>query len=140
MGCGTRIEGNIVQGISRTLWEEVKFDDKNVTSVDWMTYPILDITETPETIDIVLINHPEIAPTRRRRAVDPAGRGGDRQRDLRRDRRAHPPRAVLAGPGEAGAVVAVKGSTAFEAGSGDPSPRSSRGEGRGEERPVSAGM
>ncbi len=52
-----------MQGISRTLWEEVKFDDKNVTSVDWMTYPILDITETPETIDIVLINHPEIAPS-----------------------------------------------------------------------------
>jgi nicotinate dehydrogenase subunit B len=55
------IEGNIVQGTSRTLWEEVKFDSKNVTSVDWMTYPILDITETPETIDVVLINRPEIA-------------------------------------------------------------------------------
>ena len=57
------IEGNIVQGISRTLWEEVKFDNKNVTSVDWLTYPILDITETPEKIDFVLINHPEIAPS-----------------------------------------------------------------------------
>jgi nicotinate dehydrogenase subunit B len=57
------IEANIVQGVSRTLWEEVRFDRKNVTSVDWMTYPILDITETPETIDIVLINHPEIAPS-----------------------------------------------------------------------------
>jgi nicotinate dehydrogenase subunit B len=57
------IEGNIVQGVSRTLWEEVKFDPKNVTSVDWMTYPILDITETPETIDVVLINHPELAPS-----------------------------------------------------------------------------
>jgi CO/xanthine dehydrogenase Mo-binding subunit len=57
------IEGNIVQGVSRTLWEEVKFDGKNVTTVDWMTYPILDITETPQTIDIVLINHPEIAPS-----------------------------------------------------------------------------
>src|SRR5206468_6472823 len=57
------IEGNIVQGVSRTLWEEVKFDNKSVTSVDWLTYPILDITETPETIDVVLINHPEIAPS-----------------------------------------------------------------------------
>ncbi len=57
------IEGNVVQGISRTLWEEVKFDNKSVTSVDWLTYPILDITETPETIDVVLINHPEIAPS-----------------------------------------------------------------------------
>lgn len=57
------IEGNIVQGISRTLWEEVKFDNKNVTSVDWMTYPILDITETPEAIDFALINRPELPPT-----------------------------------------------------------------------------
>ena len=57
------IEGNIVQGISRTLWEEVKFDNKNVTSVDWETYPILDITETPAKIDFVLINHPELPPT-----------------------------------------------------------------------------
>src|ERR1700739_2892274 len=27
------IEGNIIQGVSRTLWEEVKFDANNVTSV-----------------------------------------------------------------------------------------------------------
>jgi nicotinate dehydrogenase subunit B len=57
------IEGNIVQGVSRTLWEEVKFDSRNVTSVDWMTYPILDITETPETIDVIAINRPETAPS-----------------------------------------------------------------------------
>ncbi|MEN3375286.1 MAG: nicotinate dehydrogenase subunit, partial [Hyphomicrobiales bacterium] len=57
------IEGNIVQGISRTLWEEVTFDSKAVTSVDWTTYPILDITETPEAIDCVLINRPELDPS-----------------------------------------------------------------------------
>jgi nicotinate dehydrogenase subunit B len=57
------IEGNIVQGTSRTLWEEVKFDTKKVTSVDWESYPILDITESPETVDVVLINRPEIAPS-----------------------------------------------------------------------------
>jgi CO/xanthine dehydrogenase Mo-binding subunit len=57
------IEGNIVQGISRTLWEEVKFDNKSVTSVDWQTYPILDITETPEKIEFALIDHPELPPT-----------------------------------------------------------------------------
>jgi CO/xanthine dehydrogenase Mo-binding subunit len=28
-----------------------------------MTYPILDITEAPESVDIVLIDHPEIEPT-----------------------------------------------------------------------------
>ena len=62
-GVRMTIEGNVVHGISRTLWEEVKFDAKTVTSVDWLTYPILDITETPEAIDVVLINHPEIAPS-----------------------------------------------------------------------------
>jgi CO/xanthine dehydrogenase Mo-binding subunit len=34
-----------------------------VTSVDWLTYPILDITEAPQTIDVVLINRPDLAPT-----------------------------------------------------------------------------
>jgi nicotinate dehydrogenase subunit B len=62
-GIRMTVEGNIVQGISRTLWEEVKFNNKTVTSVDWLTYPILDITETPEEIDVVLINHPEVAPS-----------------------------------------------------------------------------
>ena len=57
------IEGNIVQGVSRTLWEEVTFDRKSVTSVDWLTYPILDITETPAEVNVVLINHPELPPT-----------------------------------------------------------------------------
>jgi len=57
------IEGNIVQGISRTLWEETHFDNKSVTSVDWLTYPILDITETPDVIDVVLINRPDTAPS-----------------------------------------------------------------------------
>jgi nicotinate dehydrogenase subunit B len=57
------IEGNVVQGVSRTLWEEVKFDNKAVTSVDWLSYPILDMTEAPETIDVVLIDRPEIAPS-----------------------------------------------------------------------------
>jgi nicotinate dehydrogenase subunit B len=57
------IEGNIIQGISRTLWEEVHFDNKSVTSVDWETYPILDISEVPETIDCVLIDRPDLPPT-----------------------------------------------------------------------------
>ncbi len=57
------IEGNVVQSLSRTIWEQVRFDRKNVTSVDWNTYPILDIADAPETIDIVLINHPELPPS-----------------------------------------------------------------------------
>jgi nicotinate dehydrogenase subunit B len=57
------IEAGVVQGASRALWEEVKFNNNNVTSVDWLGYPILDITEAPEAIDVVLIDHPEIPPS-----------------------------------------------------------------------------
>jgi nicotinate dehydrogenase subunit B len=56
------IEGNVVQGTSRALSEEVAFDRARVTSVDWLSYPILDITEAPETVDIILLNHPELPP------------------------------------------------------------------------------
>jgi CO/xanthine dehydrogenase Mo-binding subunit len=57
------IEGNVIQGISRTLWEETRFDNKSVTSIDWLTYPILDITDMPEAIDFVLIDKPDQPPT-----------------------------------------------------------------------------
>src|SRR5207248_700828 len=57
------IEGNVVQGLSRTLFEEVRFDREKVTSVDWLSYPILEIRDAPEAIEVVLINRPEIAPS-----------------------------------------------------------------------------
>jgi CO/xanthine dehydrogenase Mo-binding subunit len=55
------IEGNIVQGVSRTLFEEVRFDASNVRSVDWISYPILEAMDAPESIEIVTINRPELA-------------------------------------------------------------------------------
>jgi nicotinate dehydrogenase subunit B len=54
-----QIEGCIVQTLSRTLHEEVKFDRSRVTSVDWLSYPILTFPEVP-TIDVALIDHPEL--------------------------------------------------------------------------------
>jgi CO/xanthine dehydrogenase Mo-binding subunit len=36
------------------------FDRDNVTSVDWATYPIIEMGDAPETIDIVLINRPNV--------------------------------------------------------------------------------
>jgi len=57
------IEGNVVHGLSRALLEEVRFERDRVTSVDWLSYPILEIGDTPEVIDVVLINRPEIAPS-----------------------------------------------------------------------------
>lgn len=62
-GLKQTIEGGLVQGISRTLLEEVRFDREQVTSVDWLNYPILDIKDAPETIEVVLLDRPEMAPT-----------------------------------------------------------------------------
>jgi len=56
------IEGNVVQAVSRALWEEVQFDAKSVTSTDWLSYPILDMTEAPESVECVLINRPAMNP------------------------------------------------------------------------------
>jgi nicotinate dehydrogenase subunit B len=33
-----------------------------VINTDWLSYPILNIAEAPETVDIVLINRPELPP------------------------------------------------------------------------------
>src|SRR5437868_4338333 len=40
-GLKNQIEGGILQGMSRALVEEVKWDDKRVTSTDWETYQSL---------------------------------------------------------------------------------------------------
>jgi CO/xanthine dehydrogenase Mo-binding subunit len=45
------------------LSEEVAFGRAKVTSVDWASYPILDITEAPEEVAILLISRPALPPT-----------------------------------------------------------------------------
>jgi nicotinate dehydrogenase subunit B len=62
-GLRMTIEGNIVQGASRALFEEVMFDRDKVTSVDWATYPILETMQAPETVDVVMVNLPSERPT-----------------------------------------------------------------------------
>jgi len=58
-GLKNQIEGNIVQGVSRALMEEVKFDWTGITTLDWRSYPVIRFPEVP-TIEIVLINRPEM--------------------------------------------------------------------------------
>ena len=60
-GVRNQIEGNVIQGISRALKEEVTWNDHQVTSLTWETYPILTFPEAPE-IEIVLIDRPEAPP------------------------------------------------------------------------------
>jgi CO/xanthine dehydrogenase Mo-binding subunit len=56
-GVINQIEGGLIQSLSWTLKEEVKFDDTRVTSEDWASYPILTFNEVPP-IETVLINRP----------------------------------------------------------------------------------
>ena len=51
------IESNILMSLSRTRHEAVRFDAERVHSVDWLTYPILDMTEVPDRIDVVLVGN-----------------------------------------------------------------------------------
>ncbi|HEY4338920.1 MAG TPA: molybdopterin cofactor-binding domain-containing protein [Steroidobacteraceae bacterium] len=62
------VECGMLHGLSRALWEEVQFDTEKVTSVNWASYPSLRHSDTPEAIDIVLVNgdpnpdRPDLAP------------------------------------------------------------------------------
>jgi len=58
-GVRNQIEGNVVQAISRTLKERVRFDRRKVTSLDWSSYPILTFSELPDAIAIELIDRPD---------------------------------------------------------------------------------
>lgn len=50
------VEAGALYGLSRALHEEVKFDAEKVTSVDWVTHPTLRHEDTPERIDVVIVN------------------------------------------------------------------------------------
>jgi len=58
-GLRNQMEGQVIQGISRTIYEEVKFDraSSSITSKDWVSYPVLKFGETIPEIVTVLINN-----------------------------------------------------------------------------------
>ncbi|MGH7355093.1 MAG: molybdopterin cofactor-binding domain-containing protein [Candidatus Rokuibacteriota bacterium] len=60
-GVRAQIEGQVIQTVSRTLKEELKWNRSRVTSVDWASYPILRFPEVPEVV-MELINRPTEPP------------------------------------------------------------------------------
>lgn len=60
-GLKNQIEGNVIQTVSRTLIEELKFDRSQVTSLDWASYPILKFPQVPDIV-IELIDRPNEKP------------------------------------------------------------------------------
>ena len=81
-----QVEGNILQTLSRTLYEETTFDRSRVTSVDWSSYRLLRFPEVPR-LEIALIDRPDLAAGGRRRSRLEPGAGGPGQRGVRRHRR-----------------------------------------------------
>jgi CO/xanthine dehydrogenase Mo-binding subunit len=60
-GLRNQIDGNVIQTMSRTLIEELKYDRSAVTSLDWATYPILRFPQIPEIV-YDLIDRPNERP------------------------------------------------------------------------------
>lgn len=58
-GLRNQIEGGILQGVSRALKEQVRWEQSAITSVDWQSYPILTFADVPETFEIALIDRPD---------------------------------------------------------------------------------
>lgn len=61
-GLANQVEGNIVQAISWTLIEEVRFDATGIASVDWESYPVIRFSNVPEIkVEIVdAADHPPL--------------------------------------------------------------------------------
>jgi nicotinate dehydrogenase subunit B len=57
-GLRSQLEGGALQGLSRTLLEEVSWDATGITSVDWRTYKPLYLGAEVPAIEVVLINQP----------------------------------------------------------------------------------
>jgi nicotinate dehydrogenase subunit B len=56
------IEANVIQSLSRSLFEEATFNDRTVTSKDWRTYPVAHMRDVPQ-VEVVMINRPSIRPS-----------------------------------------------------------------------------
>jgi CO/xanthine dehydrogenase Mo-binding subunit len=60
-GVQAQLEGCVIQTTSRTLMEELTFDRKMVTSLDWASYPIMRFKDVPE-VHVDLIDRPNDPP------------------------------------------------------------------------------
>ncbi len=60
-GLTNQMEGGIIQSVSWTLKEHVRFDKSGILTHDWSSYPILTMPEVPK-VEIELINRPNERP------------------------------------------------------------------------------
>jgi CO/xanthine dehydrogenase Mo-binding subunit len=57
-GLRNQIEGGLLQGTSRALGEEITWDDRKITSIDWQSYKSLPLGIPVPAIESVLLNSP----------------------------------------------------------------------------------
>ena len=57
-GIRNQMEGGIVQSLSWTLYEAVRFDDRTITSRDWSGYPIMRFASVPRSAEVHVIERP----------------------------------------------------------------------------------
>lgn len=57
-GLRNQIEGGVLQGTSRALGEEITWNDRRVTSIDWQSYNTLPLGIPVPVIESVLIDRP----------------------------------------------------------------------------------
>lgn len=57
-GIRNQMEGGIVQSLSWTLYEAVRFDDRTITSRDWSGYPIMRFASVPRSVEVHVIERP----------------------------------------------------------------------------------
>ncbi|HEY2149226.1 MAG TPA: molybdopterin cofactor-binding domain-containing protein [Vicinamibacterales bacterium] len=62
-GMRNQVEGGALHGLSRVLGEEVTWDDRRVTSIDWRTYHTLPLGFSVPAIETVLINRDDVRAT-----------------------------------------------------------------------------
>jgi CO/xanthine dehydrogenase Mo-binding subunit len=82
--------GMLTRGVGRTLIEEVKFSKERVTSLDWVSYPMLRIADTP-TVTTIVIGHPDEIATA---ATSPQAVAGPRYRGAGESLEATVPAAI----------------------------------------------
>jgi len=57
-GIRNQIEGAMVQAASWTLYEELRFDRRHITSTDWSGYPVMRFPAAPESVEVHVLSRP----------------------------------------------------------------------------------
>jgi nicotinate dehydrogenase subunit B len=84
-----QLTGMLNRAVSRTLFEGVSFDKQRVTSLDWVSYPILRFKDHPS-VTTIAISHDEVVPA----SASPIKMAGPRYRGVGESMEAAAPAAI----------------------------------------------